>query len=161
MICIFINIWPSLDEKLGKTAMTTIYIILFKNSRGKSIIFLMLFCQQQQCLIQATAKAGRHSDGTHAEKYPTLNALNGNSYINNKAYDIHRKWLTPTKMKILCLTPKTSNILKINLDISFIIYLVITKKKILYNYYWYSYIIQKTFITCFIYIKKNVYNYRC
>ena len=31
-------------------------------------------------------------------------------------------------MQILCLTPKTSNIVEVNLNISFIIYLIIIKK---------------------------------
>ena len=42
-------------------------------------------------------------------------------------------------MQILCLTPKTFNIVQVNLNISFIIYLIITKKQILYSYDWYSY----------------------
>ena len=56
--------------------------------------------------------------------------------------------LTPTKIQILCLMPKIFNIVQVNLNLSFMMYLIITKKQILY-----SYNIQKTYITFFIYIK--------
>ena len=57
------------------------------------------------------------------------------------------------KYTYFILKPKISINFKINLNISLIIYLIITPNQILYNYDQYSYNIQKTFITCFTYIK--------
>ena len=71
--------------------------------------------------------------------------VNYNFYYHHRfeAYDLHRTWLKPKNIQILSLTPKNFDIVKVNLNISFITYLIITEKQILYSYDWYSYNLKK------------------
>ena len=73
----------------------------------------------------------------------------GVSSVSNstEAYDLNKKYT------LNMISAKKYTDYMFNLNISFIIYLIILKKQILYSYDRYSYNLKNTFITCFIYIK--------
>ena len=86
----------------------------------------------------------KSSQDNHFIKYSTMRRM---TYIKKilTSTNMQILLLTPTKMQILCLTPKTSNIVQVNLHLSFIIWIFISKK---------NYIV----IIDIVIILKNIYN---